>query len=100
MFLYDEPPAECFHCEAKDETLKELRYWFRSVCELIYGIEEFNAENLDYYLNEIALHLGVKFPDGPPVVEAKPKQNDISMLLDAWKNANVEYLKSLSPTGS
>ena len=106
MFYYDEPPAECFECSEKENRLDDVKYWFQAIVDQLYGVMgEFDAEELDRYVQEAAAYLGMKMPTrgGEPIELAVVRKNrtvEMAPMLDAWKSASVQYLKSLAKTGS
>jgi hypothetical protein len=102
MFLYDEPQAdhECFECMEKSNRLDDVKYWFRAVLDQLYGMEEFNAEDLERYVEELAAYLDMKIPKHELSVVRKDRTVDMTPMLEAWKNASHNYLKSLANTGT
>lgn len=100
MFYYDEPPAECFECSEKENRLDDIKYWFRAVLDQLFGLEEFDAESLERYAEELAAYLDMKIPSQPLAVVRKNRTVEMAPMLDAWKSASVQYLKSLAKTGS
>lgn len=100
MFYYDEPPAECFECSEKENRLDDVKYWFRAVLDQLFGLEEFDAERLEQYAEELAAYLDMKIPRQPLAVIRKNRTVEMAPMLDAWKSASVQYLKSLAKTGS
>ena len=102
MFLYDEPQAEyeCFECMEKENRIDDVKYWFRAVLDQLYGMEEFNKENLERYLEELSGYLNMKIPSTDLSVVRKNRTVDMTPMLDAWKNTNNQYLKSLVQIGA
>ena len=98
MFLYDEPPAEyeCIDCMEKENRLDDVKYWFRAVLDQLYGMEEFKAEDLKRYLEELSAYLSMKIPTHDLAVVRKDRTVELTPMLDAWKQANNQYLKILS----
>lgn len=100
MFYYDEPPAECFECSEKENRLDDVKYWFRAVLDQLFGVEEFDAKSLERYTEELAAYLDMKIPSQALAVVRKNRTVEMAPMLDAWKSASVQYLKSLAKTGT
>lgn len=102
MFLYEEPQAEyeCFQCNEKSNRLDDIKYWFRAVLDQLYGMEKFNAEDLQLYLEEMSAYLDMKIPSHDLVVVRKGCTVDMTPILDIWKTTSNEYLKSLVKIGA
>lgn len=109
MYGWDEPYAEeeCFECSEKENQLTDVAYWLRAVVDQLYGLEEFSAENLEHYLDELAHVAKIKLPqlqlavstirENPTVERAnRTTESNTSGLLNSWISANNQYLKSLT----
>ena len=97
MYLYDDPPPECFNCLEKDNQLDDIKYWFTAILDQLFGLEDFNAQDLKWYINEITLSLGMKCPEKALSVV---RENRTVEALDAWKRFNNQYLNNLAKTGT
>lgn len=95
MFLHDEYP-ECYHCNEKDKKISEIKSWTEAVLDQLFGLEEFDPEELELYLEELTYCLDMKIPRNSLAVKRKEKITDISPIVDSWKNLNNNYLKNLS----
>lgn len=97
MYPYaDNPPDECYHCLEKANRIQDVSYWFNAILDQLYDREEFNSEELERYLDEMAGCLNMKLPSGHLVVTKENPKNDI---LDEWKTFNNQYLISLKSMG-
>lgn len=106
MYEWDEPYAEeeCFACSEKENKLTDVAYWLRAVLDQLYGLEEFNSESLEHYLDELAHVVQMKLPQlelaiskGETVVrKSQTTESNISVMLNSWISANNQYLKSLT----
>lgn len=90
---YDEPSHECFECLEKENRIQDITYWFKAVTDQLYGREEFDAETLERYLDELAGYINTKLPSQKLAVEPSP-------ILENWKVINNHYLKSLASSGA
>jgi hypothetical protein len=100
MFFYDEPPSKCFECAQKENRIDDIKYWFRAVLDQLYGLEEFDTDSLERYAGEAAAYLDMKLPNKNLAVVRKNRTVDVQPMLDSWKSANNQYLKSLAKTGT
>jgi hypothetical protein len=102
VFSYhdDEPysQAPCYSCREKEDTLKEISYWFRAILDQLYGREKFSLEDLETYLDELAHHLHLNLPKEKLQLAMKPSSLPLpfSQELQSWKDFNQQYLKSLT----
>jgi hypothetical protein len=106
-FLADEPEPEqnCFCCMHKEDVISDVQYWLRAVLDQLYGLEEFNQEDLERYIEELAHVVEMRIPQVPlavvrekRTVETQPSV-DLTPVLNAWKILSTTYLKSLTNTG-
>lgn len=98
MFLYDEPPVDCFECAEKENILGDVKYWFRAVLEQLYGVEKFNEVNLERYLEETCAYLGMSLPKRDLNVQEKDKSVNSFKPLDLMhflQAANVAQYQNL-----
>jgi len=117
-YQYDEPYAEpeCFECSEKENKITDVMYWLRAVLDQLYGLEEFDAESLERYLEELTHVVDMKIPklelavstirnsqivpvvrDNVPVVRKnRTTDSNFSAVLNGWVEANNQYLKSLT----
>lgn len=103
MFLYDEPPAECFDCMEKENRMDDIKYWFRAVLDQLFGLEEFDAESLERYTEELAAYLDMKIPSQALAVVRKNRTVEkisTTTVLEDWKQYNNQYLNNLAKTGT
>jgi hypothetical protein len=100
MFTYYKEEEDCFDCCEKENRLGDVKYWFRAVLDQLYGKEEFNSEELERYLEELGGYLDMKVPSTQLSVVRKDRTVEMAPMLDAWKQASVQYLKNLAKAGS
>lgn len=108
-YQYNEPYAEpeCFACSEKENKITDVMYWLRAVLDQLYGLEEFDAECLERYLDELAHVVDMKLPKLELAVgslrnsetvarENRTTDTNFSVILNGWVEANNQYLKSLT----
>lgn len=93
LYNFEEPHYECYNCQHKDNQLDDIKYWLLAINEHLYGQNELNEDLLEHCLTELAHIVGIKFSDQP--LNIKRKQTTIVHLLDEWKEANNQYLKTV-----
>lgn len=103
MNYFDDPIPDvfCYECEEKEGTINEIKYWFQAILTLSYRKashldEEFERE-LECYLDELALRLGIKLPKTDIQLARKPSpQVKADTMLDIWKSFNQDYLNNIT----
>ena len=106
MFYRDEPYAEeeCFECSEKENVLTDVSYWLRAVLDQLYGLEEFKADDLERYLEELAHVVKMKLPKFdlavgtirksqtvPVVRENRTTESNTQAMLTSWIAANKSF---------
>lgn len=89
MYLYNEPPPECYYCDQKDDQILDIKYWFIALTDQLYGKEKFDDLQLEHCLVNLANCVGARLPELPLAIS---KKQDI---LEVWKSYNTQHLKSL-----
>ena len=124
MYMYQDEPyceEECYACTEKEQTIKDVKYWFQAVLDALYCSKaelddlfcQYEEGDLEYYLEELAGYLNMKLPQKEIQVIRKNRTTELSgnsgkleqplsitYMLDSWKEANNSYLKSLTYTGA
>jgi hypothetical protein len=100
MVMYYEPSCECFECMEKENRIDDIKYWFRAVLDQLFGLEEFDAEQLERCTEELACYLDMKIPSQPLAVVRKNRMVDMAPVLEAWKQSSIQYLQNLANTGT
>lgn len=97
MYYYDEPyyEPECSDCEDHSKVMNDLAHWIEGLIELCYSSKELDRDEFENHLEEIAHYVGLKIPAGKLTIAREPKPRVLD-ILDAWKSANNQYLKSLT----
>ncbi len=98
--MYLQEDEECFGCLEKDNRIDDIKYWFRAVLDQLFGVETFDTNQLDFYLEELAQRLGIDMPEPPLAVVRKNQTTDATEMLNAWRYFNNQYLTTLQKTGS
>jgi hypothetical protein len=94
--LNDNPQPDCDECLESTKLIRDVKYWFQAVLDQIYDKEDFSAEELERYLDEMAGCLDMKLP---AAVIAVDREKSESTLLDEWKTFNNKFLNSLNTVG-
>lgn len=94
MFSYEDlcyDYKECYDCEEHNNTLEEIKYWVKSLVDLVYSDDNF--EDFEVYLEELTHVLGMKIPQSSPNVCRK--KAPANPLLKEWIKFSKDHLKSL-----
>jgi len=82
---------ECDECNEHKNTIDEIKYWVKSIIDLVYSDDNF--EDFEVYLEELTHVLDMQVPQSSPNVCRKNKP--IHPILKQWHQFNDSHLKSL-----
>lgn len=94
MFSYEElcyDEGECESCKEHIDLLKDIKYWVKSLVDLVYSDDNF--EDFEVYLEELTHVLGMQIPQSSPNVCRK--KSPANPLIKEWIKFSKDHLKSL-----
>jgi hypothetical protein len=97
MYFFAEE-YDCVACENHVNAMSEIKYWMQELLDQFYSTEEFNADDCERSLMEIAGSLGLKIPTQDLQIERKHYLQPDELPIDKWVEWNNKYLKHLNPT--
>lgn len=71
---YDTREVHCHCCEQKDQKMDEASEFFEEVLFNLYGSKDFDSDNLEHCLHELAWLLGVRFSFGELKIQKKEEK--------------------------
>jgi hypothetical protein len=97
MNMYEEDYSqlkECWGCEEKENTLEDLKYWFKCLLSHLYDSLPLDLDEIERSLEEIGSLLEIKVPVSPifPIHAVSPPVKDTH----EWVKWNVDYFKKLA----
>lgn len=87
---------ECHHCTKHESDKLSAADFLQGIVDQLYGREEFNADELDRYMEEICHILEVRYPATKLVVSGRKVDNVKPLYIEDWKNWNTQYLQQLA----
>jgi hypothetical protein len=87
MYIYcdeDYEMKECAACKEQHDQIGELKYWFKGLLEVLYS-NDFDVEDFEGHLEEIAASLEMKVPS-KDIVLTKKNAQDVLLSWINWNN--------------
>jgi|GEM_PF-4308898 len=88
---------ECVDCDYNRKLLLDIKLWFESIVEQLYSNQDLDLEDLENCLDEMSHLIKVKLPAHSLQIKRKSHHPITKTFnLEAWKQWNTEYLKSVN----